>query len=66
MAEKESNEQKKSNLMDLFWDFSLLPGPPWEARKNPIYQRGMNYLILIMILIALIALGIKYIVTGHL
>jgi hypothetical protein len=24
-----------------FWKFLLLPGPPWETMRNPLYQRGI-------------------------
>ena len=26
-----------------FWKFLLLPGPPWEAKRHPLYQRVIRF-----------------------
>jgi len=46
-----------------FWKFLMLPGPPWEASRNPLYVRGMAVVAatvlavyaLVMILVKLLA-----------
>jgi hypothetical protein len=46
-----------------FWKFLMLPGPPWEAQRHPLFLRGMTVLFAVGIPLWLLLMLLKWLLS---